>query len=134
MPTIAINPESLYDGAGIGLSQAVIDAETGLVFVSGQVDWDKQHEVRTSTMAAQFSGALDNLRIALEAAGANVATILQLRVFVRGELEDHMPELAPILGRFLGATRVAMTGVGVASLATKATLVEVEAVARRFTA
>jgi len=33
-----INPQQLYDGSAVGLSQAVVDTDTGLVFVSGQVD------------------------------------------------------------------------------------------------
>jgi enamine deaminase RidA (YjgF/YER057c/UK114 family) len=38
---------------------------------------------------------------------------------------------APIkIGRFLASSRPAVTGIGVASLASKATLVEVEAVAK----
>jgi 2-iminobutanoate/2-iminopropanoate deaminase len=45
-------------------------------------------------------------------------------------LEEHMESLVPILVRFLGGSRPAVTGIGVASLASKATLVEVEGVAR----
>jgi 2-iminobutanoate/2-iminopropanoate deaminase len=131
MQKISINPDTLYDGSSIGLSQAVIDPDSGLVFVSGQVDWDLKQEVSSDSMSVQFQGALKKLEIALTAAGASVETILQMRVFVRGELEDHMAELAPILSGFLKGSRPAITGVGVASLATKATLVEVEAIARR---
>lgn len=131
MRKIIINPDALYDGSAIGLSQAVVDPGTGLVFVSGQVDWDLKHEVASDSVSAQFRGALKKLEIALTAAGASVQTILQMRVFFRGELEDHMAELAPILAAFLNGSRPAITGVGVASLATRATLVEVEAIARR---
>jgi enamine deaminase RidA (YjgF/YER057c/UK114 family) len=59
-----------------------------------------------------------------------VNSLLHLRVYVRGELEDHMESLAPILANFLGSSRPAVTGIGVSSLASKATLVEVEAVAK----
>jgi enamine deaminase RidA (YjgF/YER057c/UK114 family) len=131
MRKIIINPETLYDGTPIGLSQAVVDPETGLVFISGQVDWDLQHQVSSDSVSDQFESALENLRITLNAAGASVDAILHMRVYVRGELEDHMPTLAPIMARFLGNSRPAITGVGVASLASKATLVEVEAIARK---
>lgn len=33
-----INPEELYDGAAFGMSQATVETELGLVFVSGQVE------------------------------------------------------------------------------------------------
>ncbi len=130
MAKTLVNPERLYDGAPLGMSQAVLDTDSALVFVSGQVDWDHQHQVSSDTVAGQFEAALDNLRTVLAAAGSNVDSLLHLRVYVRGELEDHMGSLAPILARFLGSSRPAVTGIGVASLASRATLVEVEAVAR----
>jgi 2-iminobutanoate/2-iminopropanoate deaminase len=125
-----INPDRLYDGTPFGLSQAVVDSDSSLVFVSGQVDWDRQYQVSQNSVAGQFEIALENLRTALVAAGASVDSLLHLRLYVRGELEDHMESLVPILTKFLGSSRTAITGVGVASLASKATLVEVEAVAR----
>jgi enamine deaminase RidA (YjgF/YER057c/UK114 family) len=125
-----INPEQLYDGSPFGMSQAVLDSESALVFVSGQVDWDHHYQVSQNSVAGQFAVALENLRTALVAAGASVDSLLHLRLYIRGELEDHMESLAPILANFLGGSRPAVTGIGVASLASKATLVEVEAVAR----
>jgi enamine deaminase RidA (YjgF/YER057c/UK114 family) len=125
-----INPDRLYDGTPIGLSQAVLETESGLVFVSGQVDWDHHHQVSQTSVAGQFEVALENVRTVLVAAGASVDSLLQLRIYVRGELEEHMEALAPILARFLGSSRAAVTGIGVASLASKATLVEVEAIAK----
>lgn len=125
-----INPESLYDGRAVGLSQAVVDLPSGLVFVSGQVDWNNQHQVSSDTVPGQFARALENLEIALREAGASVGSLLQVRIYIRGELEEHMDAIAPTLATFLGDSRPAVTGVGVASLAAKALLVEVEAVAR----
>ena len=125
-----INPERLYDGAPIGMSQAVVETESSLVFVSGQVDWDHHHQVSQTSVSGQFEVALENLRTVLAAAGSSVDNLLQVRIYVRGELEEHMESLAPILARFLGGSRPAVTGIGVASLASKATLVEVEAVAK----
>ena len=125
-----INPEQLYDGSPFGMSQAVLDSESALVFVSGQVDWDRHYQVSQNSVEGQFAVALENLRTALVAAGASVDSLLHLRLYIRGELEDHMESLAPILANFLGGSRPAVTGIGVASLASKATLVEVEAVAR----
>lgn len=125
-----VNPETLYDATPLGMSQAVVDSDGGLVFVSGQVDWDDQHQVSGDSVPGQLARALENLKITLEASGASVDTLLHVRVYVRGELEDHMESAAPILAGFLGDSRPALTGIGVASLASKATLVEVEAIAR----
>ncbi len=119
-----INPEELYDGAVYGMSQATVETESGLVFVSGQVD-----ETRENSIEGQARKALDNLKIVLAAAGSSVEQLLQIRVYIRGELGEHMETLAPILSSFLGESRPALTGIGVASLASPSILVEVEAVA-----
>lgn len=125
-----VNPEQLYNGAPFGMSQAVLDTESSLVFVSGQVDWDHEYQVSHNSVSDQFKAALENLRTVLAAAGSSVENLLHVRIYIRGELEEHMESLAPILAGFLGNSRPAVTGIGVASLASKATLVEVEAVAR----
>ena len=130
MVKLLINPDELYDGSPFGMSQAVVDSASGLVFVSGQVDWGLNYHVTQDTVPGQLKNALKNLRIALEAANAEIETLLQVRLYIRGELEDHMDALVPIFAEFLGDSRPAVTGIGVASLASKATLVEVEAVAR----
>lgn len=130
MATRFVNPASLYDGSSLGLSHGTIDEKSSLLFVSGQVDWDLQHQVSHDTVAGQFEAALKNLRTVLAEAGSSVENILHLRIYVRGELEDHMEALGPTLASFLGSSRTAITGIGVASLASRATLVEVEAVAR----
>lgn len=124
-----VNPTSLYDGSPLGLSQGTIDEESSLLFISGQLDWDLQHQVSHHSVAGQFGVALENLRTVLTEAGTGVDSLLHLRIYVRGELEDHMAELGPILSSFLGESRTAITGIGVSSLASRATLVEVEAVA-----
>ena len=125
-----VNPASLYDGSPLGLSHGTIDEESSLLFISGQVAWDLQHQVSDNTVAGQFALALDNLRRVLAEADSGVDDLLHMRIYIRGELEDHMEALAPILSTFLGKSRTAITGIGVLSLASKATLVEVEAVAR----
>ena len=46
------------------------------------------------------------------------------------ELADAMAQVAPALARHFGAVRPALTGIGVASLASRDTLIEVEALAK----
>ena len=125
-----VNPVSLYDGSPLGLSHGTIDEESSLLFISGQVAWDLQHLVSDNSVEGQFSLALENVRRVLIEANSSVDDLLHMRIYVRGELEDHMEALAPILSNILGKSRTAITGIGVSSLATRATLVEVEAVAR----
>ena len=125
-----INPPRLFDGSPYGMSQGTVDAHTRLVFLSGQVSWDETSQVRGSTYAEQTDMALRNLEIALEAAGSNRDGVLHLRIYLRGECGEHMSEVAPRLRSFFSNVRPAVTGIGVASLATPDTLVELEAVAK----
>lgn len=130
MKTKLVNPANLYDGSSVGMSQATVDLESRFVFVSGQVDWDADSRVRHATLEGQAEGAIEQLVSVLEEAGASVEDVLQLRVYVRGELADGMPQIVPVFARHFGPTRPALTGIGVASLASRDTLIEIEALAR----
>ncbi len=125
-----LNPRELYDGAPFGISQGVVDERSGHVFVSGQVAWDVNGHVNGQTHGEQTTLALKNLAAVLASAGCTVADILSVRVYMRGEIADHLEECLPVLTSMFGTTRPALTAVGVASLATRDTLVEIEAVAR----
>jgi enamine deaminase RidA (YjgF/YER057c/UK114 family) len=130
MSTTRINPAGLYDGAPVGMSQATVDLASGIVFVSGQVDWDRESRVRHTTLEGQAEGAIQHLKTVLNEAGSSLEDVLQLRVHVRGELADGMAQLVPVFARHFGAIRPALTGIGVASLASRDTLIEIEAIAR----
>lgn len=125
-----INPPSLYDGTATGMSQATVDTDTGLVFISGQVDWDTDFQTNNHDMKTQTANAAKHLITVLKAANSSVENILQLRVYVRGEVTDHMEDIVPIIASTLGTSRPALTGIGVASLASPETLIEIEAVAK----
>lgn len=130
MAIIRINPRSIYDGTATGMSQATIDTDTGLIFISGQVDWDTNFETNMHDMATQTINAAKHLITVLEEANSSVENILQLRVYVRGEVAAHMETIVPLIASTLGTSRPALTGIGVASLATPETLIEIEAVAK----
>ncbi|QRV22547.1 RidA family protein [Marinomonas foliarum] len=125
-----INPLSLYDGAATGMSQATVDNDAGLVFISGQVDWDTDFQTHNHDMKTQTANAAKHLITVLEEANSSVENILQLRVYVRGEVADHMEDIVPIIASTLGTSRPALTGIGVASLASPEILIEIEAVAK----
>ena len=124
-----LNPKELYDGSAFGISQAVIETETGLLYISGQVDWNQQYETTEKSVEGQTRKALHNLKIVLENAGSSVGQLLYVRVYVRGKFGEYMNTIAPIFSEFVGESRPAITGIGVASLASPEILVEIEAVA-----
>jgi 2-iminobutanoate/2-iminopropanoate deaminase len=125
-----LNPQAVYDPSAYGMSQGVVDERGGYVFVSGQVAWDVNGKVSGAGVAEQTSRALDNLSAVLAEAGCTPADVVSVRAYVRGELADHLPACGPALAAYFGATRPALTGIGVASLATPDTLIEIEAIAR----
>ncbi len=124
-----INPSSLFDPISYGMSQGSIDT-SGLIFLSGQVAWDLEANVVGSTYAEQARLALDNLAHALDAAGSDFNHLIHVRVYVRGEISEHLEEIWPLVNERIGLARPALTAIGVASLATPDTLLEIEAVAR----
>ncbi|MBD3886421.1 RidA family protein [Phormidium tenue FACHB-886] len=124
-----VNPPQRYDGSPHGLSHAVIDTATGTVYISGQVDWDMNHQVSSHTVEGQLRNVLNNLTIVLDAAGSSVENLLSLRIYIRGELGEVLETIAPIIAQYLAESRPALTGIGVSSLASPETLVEIEATA-----
>jgi hypothetical protein len=52
-----VNPDRLYDSSPFGMSQAVVDTASSLVFVSGQVDWDHQYQVSHSSVPDQLEAS-----------------------------------------------------------------------------
>lgn len=126
-----INPLQLHDGRPFGISQAVIDTASATVYVSGQVDWDENNQVSCHTVKGQLSKVLVNFATVLEASESSVESLLSLRIYVRvrGEFREFVEDVAPILAQFLGESRSAITGIGVASLVSPELLVEIEATA-----
>ncbi|TPN86767.1 RidA family protein [Aquimarina algicola] len=129
MSKTSINPKELYDGSIFGMSQSVIETDSKLVFISGQVDWNHQLETTSQTVEEQFKNALKNLSIVLKASKSSIENLLQLRIYIKGELNDHLNAIGPLLTDYLGTSKPAITGVGVTSLASPSTLVEIEAIA-----
>jgi 2-iminobutanoate/2-iminopropanoate deaminase len=124
-----INPSELYDGRPHGMSKAVIDTVSATVYISGQVGWDMNHQVSSHTVEGQLRNVLTNLTVVLDSSGSSVENLLNLRIYVRGKLGEFMKTITPILSQFLAESRPALTGIGVASLASPETLVEIEATA-----
>ena len=131
MKKITINPKNLYDCTSFGMSQVVVDPDTKLVFISGQVDWDLEFKVSSDTVIGQTKSVLEKLKIALEEANSSIENLLQLRVYIKGDVSAHMESLVPVLVESIGDSYPAVTGVGVESLAAPDILVEIEAVSKQ---
>lgn len=128
-----VNPESLYDGSAFGMSHATIDSDSGTIYVSGQVGWDSSAQVVNDDIKSQTIAALQSLKTVLETANSSFANILHIKIYVRGEVADHIQEIMPLIAEYYQGHRPATTGIGVASLASPETLIEIEATAKIMT-
>lgn len=126
-----VNPEALYASVQMGYSHAVKSTGKVTIHCSGQVAWDKENNiVGAGDIASQTQQVLENLRVVLHEAGAQVSDIVRLRTYV----VDHNPTLLePIgkeIGKFYGDTvPAANTLIGVQALALPEFLIEIEATA-----
>lgn len=124
------NPPGLYDPTANGYSHvAQVAAGARLVFIAGQGGEDADSQLSTD-FTEQVRQALDNLQIALAAAGARVSDVAKLTVLI----VDHGLERLEIFGEELhrmwgSAPKPACTLIPVPRLALDGMLFEIEATA-----
>ncbi|MCA9903177.1 MAG: RidA family protein [Anaerolineae bacterium] len=130
MPRQAINPDGLFDSLQYGFSQITVGQGSRFVTISGQVGWDANaHMDSGQDLRRQTLKALDNLRLAIEAAGGTLDDILLLHIYI---VEAAMPEQAAIgaaLRQVFPDAPPAASWIGVPCLSESDFLVEIEALA-----
>jgi reactive intermediate/imine deaminase len=127
MEKTQINPWTWQDRRGF--SQAwKVDGGRTLIFASGQVsispDGQLMHE---GDFAGQAHLVFENLRTILQQAGASLADVVKLGVFLTDMA--RLPEYNSAKAEFFTGVQPASTAVGVTSLAAPGLMLEVEAVA-----
>jgi enamine deaminase RidA (YjgF/YER057c/UK114 family) len=130
-PTLRLsNPPGLYDPTAHGYSHlAQVAAGARLVFVAGQ-GGETEDSWLSGDFTEQVRQALENLQIALAAAGAEVSDVAKLTVLI----VDHSQERLEIFGEELhrvwgSAPKPACTLIPVPRLALDEMLFEIEAIA-----
>ena len=126
-----LQPEGLFASQSMGFTQVVTSPPGKLVFVSGQVAWDEDMKVvGAGDLAAQATQAASNLEKALAAAGATMADLTQVRLYVVNYSPDCLGPLGPAFKALAASGKPpAQTLIGVQALATPELLIEIEAVA-----
>lgn len=124
-----INPTSLFDSQQYGFSQIVVTNPGKMIFISGQVAWDENQQiVGENDLAKQTQQALDNLKIALEAAGATLENVVMLRIYkVNYQKEDGAIISQLLKTRFGTDNPPASTWLSVLGLANEGFMIEIEA-------
>lgn len=126
-----INPKTLYSGVKYGFSQAVVTQGKKTIYLSGQVAWDvHQKTVGVGNLAVQTRKALENLELALEAAGAKPKDVVQIEAFVANYTPKDADTIAEAVCTFFPqAAPPTSTLIGVQSLAFPDLLIEIKATA-----
>jgi enamine deaminase RidA (YjgF/YER057c/UK114 family) len=108
---------------------AVVPAGASTIYVGGQNGVDSTGSVVSSDIAEQSSRAIDNASVALEAAGASLADVVQWSVLIdtNADFAAAYGAIAPRLAR-AGAPPL-VTAARVAGLAVPGALIEVSAIA-----
>jgi enamine deaminase RidA (YjgF/YER057c/UK114 family) len=109
-----------------GYSNGVITRGPTL-FIAGQIGWDERQVLRDG-FVAQFDQALANVTAVIRAAGADVADIAKMTIYVT-DLDAYRDNLAGVGAAWrarIGKVFPAMALVGVAGLVERGALVEIE--------
>lgn len=98
------------------------------VYVSGQASLDEQGRlVGRDDVVAQTRKVLDNMKIALAAAGATLDDVVKVTVYLANV--DDRPRVNEVRKLYFGANKPASTLIEISRFAIEGMLVEIEAVA-----
>jgi len=125
-----INPETL--GSPRGYSNGVLtDAGGRLLFVAGQVGWDKHQKIVSGNFVEQFDRALANVLAVVTEAGGSSDQVARLVLYVtdKKEYQVHLKEVGESYRARMGKHFPAMVLVEVKGLLDDKAKVEIEAVA-----
>src|SRR5882762_11726427 len=81
-----LNPSALFPSQQYGFSQGVATVGQTTLYVSGQVGWNAAQQITDpADLGTQTRQALENLEIAVRAAGGTRTDIVSLRLYIVGE-------------------------------------------------
>jgi enamine deaminase RidA (YjgF/YER057c/UK114 family) len=122
-----VNPPALHPAPGF--SHLALAEGRRLVFVAGQVALDREFNVvGGDDLGAQARGAMENVKLALEAAGAGWDDVVRRTIYTTQPTEYEVITAAidDVTG---GADHPAQTILGVTGLAVPGLLIEIEVTA-----
>ena len=124
-----INPSELARPSGF--SHAVSVAAGRMVFLAGQVGMDRDGQVVSGGVVAQFERALANLLTALSAAGGQPGDLVSLTIYIvdLADYQAHGKQIGAVWRRLAGTEYPATAGVGVTRLWDPDALVELQGIA-----
>ncbi len=129
MRATIVNPEAL--GQPSGYSNGILFEGGSLLFVAGQIGWDRERRIVSDDFAEQFAQALENVLAVVREAGGEPANIARLLIFVtdKEEYKSHLRDVGSAYRQLMGKHFPAMALVEVSSLLEDLAKVEIEAIA-----
>ena len=129
MKTTIINPEAL--GQPRGYSNGLLFEGGSLLFVAGQIGWNRDSRIVSDGFAEQFAQALENVLAVVRQAGGHPENIGRLLIFVtdKAEYSSQLRDVGSAYRQLMGKHFPAMTLVEVRSLLEPLAKVEIEALA-----
>jgi enamine deaminase RidA (YjgF/YER057c/UK114 family) len=124
-----INPESLAEPSGY--SNGVLVQGGSILFVAGQIGWDRTRIIVSDDFAEQFGQALENVLAVVRRAGGEARNLTSLRIFVTSKKEylARLKDVGTVYRQLMGKHFPAMTLVEVSALLEDLAKVEIEAIA-----
>lgn len=131
MPKTYLNPPALFRSQQYGFSQVVATNGKTTVYISGQVGWNAQEQIiDADDLGLQTRKALQNLEIAVVAAGGTRTDIVCLRLYIVHTHIHNARSVCDALLEFFPKEKLPVsTWIGVPTLSDRAFLIEIEAVA-----
>jgi enamine deaminase RidA (YjgF/YER057c/UK114 family) len=125
-----INPQSL--GAPRGYSNGVLAAAGGrLLFIAGQVGWNRDQQIVSDDLVEQFDRALTNVLAVVAEGGGTPQQLARLVIYVtdKNEYKTRMKEIGERYRAHMGRQFPAMVLVEVKSLLEDGAKIEIEGTA-----
>jgi len=124
-----INPESL--GAPRGYSNGVMTDGGRLLFIAGQVAWNREQQIVSDDLVEQFDRALENVITVVTEAGGKADQIVRLIIYVtdKEKYKTRMKQIGERYRARMGKHFPAMVLVEVAGLLESRAQIEIEGVA-----
>jgi enamine deaminase RidA (YjgF/YER057c/UK114 family) len=124
-----INPEAL--GQPRGYSNGVLFEGGSILFVAGQIGWDRESRIVSDGFAEQFAQALANVLAVVRQAGGGPESVGRLLIFVtdKDEYSSSRRDVGAAYRQLMGKHFPAMTLVEVSNLLEPLAKVEIEALA-----
>jgi enamine deaminase RidA (YjgF/YER057c/UK114 family) len=123
-----VNPPELATPKGY--AHGIVTSPGRLLFVAGQVAWDRDEHVVSDDFTAQFDQALANFVAVVRAAGGDPSCLAQMTVYVTDKREyiARTREVGAVWRKHVGRTFPAMALVEVKALLEEGAKVELQGV------